>query len=64
MSFDRGTGDVRFSHPRLPDFLDHVTIRGLRAGTSKLDVMLRRYGSDVSINVLGRTGEGGVVVTL
>jgi glycogen debranching enzyme len=64
MSFDRGTGDVSFRHPRLPDFLDHVTIRGLRAGASRLDVMLRRFGNDVSINVLGRTGEGGVVVTL
>jgi hypothetical protein len=63
MSFDRGTGEVRFSHPRLPDFLDHVVIRGLRAGASKLDIMLRRYGNDVSINVLARTGEGGVVVT-
>jgi len=64
MSFDRGTGEVRFSHPRLPEFLDHVTIRGLRAGASQLDVMLRRYGSDVSINVLQRSGDGGVVVTL
>src|SRR5262249_8642067 len=44
MGFDRGTGEVRFSHPRLPDFLDHVVIRGLRAGGSKLDIMLRRYG--------------------
>ena len=66
----KGVDNVRvvsFKGLLADEFATHkvdVVIRGLRAGASKLDIMLRRYGNDVSINVLARTGEGGVVVTL
>ncbi len=49
---------------RLPEFLDHVTIPALAVGESRLDVLLRRYGSDVSVNVLRRDGDAQVTVTL
>jgi hypothetical protein len=39
-------------------------IRGLRVGDSCFDVMLRRHGGDVSVNVLRRLGKGRVVITL
>ena len=55
---------VRFRQPRLPDFLDQVVIRKLRVGDSQFDLMLRRYGADVSVNVLDRRGDGRVVITL
>ena len=64
LSFDPATERVRFRQPRLPEFLDHVVIRNLRVGASRFDVMLRRYGTDVSVNVLDRAGDGRVVVTL
>jgi hypothetical protein len=48
----------------LPDFLDQVVIRQLRVGDSQFDVMLRRYGADVSVNVLDRRGDGRVAITL
>jgi hypothetical protein len=55
---------VRFRQPRLPEFLDQVVIRKLRVGDSQFDIMLRRYGSEVSVNVLDRRGDGRIAITL
>ena len=63
LGFDHRTEEVRFSHPRLPDFLDKMVIRSLTVGGSRMDLMLRRYGSDVTVNVLDKVGDGRVVVT-
>jgi glycogen debranching enzyme len=64
LEFDHTTEQIRFRRPRLPDFLDHVEIRQLRVGNSCFDIMLRRYGADVSVNVLKRQGDGRVAITL
>jgi glycogen debranching enzyme len=64
LSFDVPGELVRFRQPCLPDFLDQVVIRKLRVGDSQFDVMLRRYGADVSVNVLDRRGDGRVAITL
>ena len=64
LSFDPAGERVRFRHPRLPEFLDQVVIRQLRVGDSQFDLMLRRYGGDVSINVLERRGDGRIAITL
>jgi glycogen debranching enzyme len=64
LSFDPAGERVRFRQPRLPEFLDQVVIRQLRVGDSQFDLMLRRYGSDVSVNVLDRRGDGRIVITL
>jgi glycogen debranching enzyme len=64
LSFDPAGERVRFRHPRLPEFLDQVVIRQLRVGDSQFDLMLRRYGGDVSINVLDRRGDGRIAITL
>jgi glycogen debranching enzyme len=58
------TEQIRFRQPRLPDFLDQVEIRRLRVGASTFHIMLRRYGGDVSVNVLDRQGDGRVAITL
>ena len=58
LSFDPAGERVRFRQPRLPEFLDQVVIRQLRVGDSQFDLMLRRYGGDVSVNVLDRRGDG------
>ncbi|HKT18471.1 MAG TPA: amylo-alpha-1,6-glucosidase [Stellaceae bacterium] len=55
-------GDVCFREPRLPMFLDEVTIRALALRGSRLNILLRRYGTDVSVNVVERTGEARVTV--
>ncbi len=57
-------GEARFTRPRLPHFLDEVTIRSLKVGSSSVDLLLRRYGSDVSVNILNQTGNAKVNVTL
>ena len=64
LGFDPAGERVRFRQPRLPDFLDQVVIRQLRIGDSSFDIMLRRYGADVSVNVLDRRGDGRVAITL
>ena len=64
LSFDPAGERVRFRQPRLPDFLDQVVIRKLKVGDSQFDVMLRRYGNDVSVNVLDRRGDGRIAITL
>ncbi|MCB1497713.1 MAG: amylo-alpha-1,6-glucosidase [Bauldia sp.] len=55
---------VHFRQPRLPPFIDEVNIRSLAVGGSRLDILLRRYGTDVSVNVLNRDGDARVDVTL
>jgi hypothetical protein len=48
-------------HPRLPEFIDEIWLRRLRLdATASIDLLLRRHGTDVAVNVLRR--EGDVVV--
>ena len=53
--------EIRFTDPRMPDFLDDVTIRGLRVGRSRADVRLCRDGDDVTVTVLNREGSVRIV---
>jgi len=56
--------NVNFRQPTLPDFLDEVTIHSLAVGSNRLDIMLRRHGVDVSVDVLRRIGTAEVAVAL
>jgi glycogen debranching enzyme len=64
LEVDGAAASLRFRQPRLPTFLNEVIVRALAAGDSRLDVLLRRYGADTSVNVLRRTGSADVAVTL
>ncbi len=64
LGFDYTTRTIRFDRPRLPESLDEVRIRNLRLGNGVVDVQLRRAGSDVAVNVLRRSGDVEVTVTL
>ena len=57
-----GDNQVFFRDPVLPDFLDHLTIRNLGLGDTRLDLRLNRYGRDVTVNVLSRRGNARVMV--
>ncbi len=59
---DHAANVIRLTRPMLPPFLDEVCIRGLRVGASRVDLFLRRHRSDVSVNVLARDGDVGVMV--
>ena len=61
LEFDRAAG-IRLDRPMLPDFLDELQLRGLRAGNGVADVRLRRYGDDVAVTVDRRRGEVPIVV--
>jgi glycogen debranching enzyme len=52
---------VRFTRPRLPDYLDEVRLQRLAVGPVKVDLVLRRYGDNVSVNVAARTGDVEIV---
>jgi glycogen debranching enzyme len=62
LELDHDLGEIRFREPVLPDFLDELVIRNLRLGASCADVRLHRYGADVTVNVLARSGEARILV--
>jgi glycogen debranching enzyme len=63
LTFDAANRVVRFRRPRLPRFLDEMVIRQLSLHDARADILLRRYGDDVSVNVLNRSGDLSVAVT-
>ena len=55
-------GRLCLDYPVLPEFIDEMRIRGVRVGTGSVDLLFRRVGTDVAVNVLERTGPVEVVV--
>ena len=62
VEFDFDAHQICFRRPRLPSFLDDVVIRSLSVGDGKVDLLLRRSKSDVSVNVVRRQGQAEVTV--
>ena len=56
LEFDPDRHEILLRQPRLPAFLEEVTLRNLHLGRSTVDLMLRRHGHDVSIQVLRNEG--------
>ena len=51
LEFDPFEGEIRLCNPRLPAFLDEVTVRDLQLGASRVDLRVRRHsGSTVSLD--------------
>lgn len=48
---------IRLRHPRLPDYLGWLRISGLGCGDASLDLVVRRHGRDVAVNVEQRRGD-------
>ena len=63
LTFDPQTRTVRLDRPVLPDFLDEVVLRNLAVNGCRLDLAVRRAGSEVATHVLGRTGDVRVEIT-
>lgn len=64
LEIDASARVVRLRHPRLPELLESVRIDGLHVGSAKLDLLFRRHGEDVAVNVLRREGDADVEVRL
>ena len=62
MSFEQAGEEIRFDRPALPEFLDELHLRGLQSKHGEADVMLRRYGAEVSVNITRRQGKVPIVV--
>ncbi len=62
MEFHTEKPQLRFRHPRLPDYVDHLEIRGLRVAGGELDLRLRRHPNDVGLTVLRKQGDVDVAV--
>jgi glycogen debranching enzyme len=63
LRFDHTVDEIRFDRPMLPDFLDELHMRGLRARNGSADVLFRRHGSEVAVAVTRRRGEVPIVVS-
>jgi glycogen debranching enzyme len=61
LEFNPDRNEILLRKPRLPPFLEEVTLRNLRLGQSVVDLMVRRHGDDVSLQVL--RNEGRVMVS-
>lgn len=57
LEFNPDRNEILLRKPRLPAFLDEVTLRNLRLGQSAVDLMLRRHGDEVSLQVLRNEGQ-------
>lgn len=63
LGFDPATRTVAFERPVLPAFLDEVVLKRLAVAEGSVDVVLRRAGGEVAVNVLERRGDVRVTVT-
>ena len=61
LAFDPARGQIVLNRPLLPQFLDRVVLSRLSLGESHVDLELRRIDSEVTVNVLRRTGDVRVV---
>lgn len=57
LEFNRDNNEILLRKPRLPSFLNEVTLYNLRLGQSVVDLMLRRHDNDVSLQVLRNEGQ-------
>jgi glycogen debranching enzyme len=63
LEFDPGKGEIRLRNPRLPSFLDEVTLRNLRLDGASVDLRVRRHRDAVSLDIL-RTHGGKIQVSV
>ncbi|WP_419728016.1 glycogen debranching N-terminal domain-containing protein [Lichenicola sp.] len=63
LRFDPSTATVHFERPRLPAFLDELTLYNLSVGGGRATVHLQRVGTEVALNVIEREGPIKVVLT-
>jgi glycogen debranching enzyme len=62
LEFDPDRHEILLRAPRLPAFLDEVTLRHLQLGESSVDLTVRRHGADVSLQILRNDGQIRVAV--
>ncbi|HYL91442.1 MAG TPA: amylo-alpha-1,6-glucosidase [Burkholderiales bacterium] len=61
---DCGAAKLRLRKPRLPHFVDWMTVKRLSIGRATVDLMLKRQDSSVAVSLLARNGAADVEVML
>lgn len=64
LEFDPARSEIRLRNPRLPAFLNEITLRRLHLGESTVDLRLRRHDGDMSVEVLRTQGHVQVSMVL
>ncbi|MGI4764085.1 MAG: amylo-alpha-1,6-glucosidase [Janthinobacterium lividum] len=64
LEFDPATRAIRFRNPKLPSFVDEITLRNLGFDGAKVDVTLRQVGDHAALRVLRNTGAVQVSVLM
>src|SRR5258706_15843044 len=54
---------IEFRNPALPEWLEELSVRGLRVGRGSVDLDIHRHPHDVEINVVDRTANVRVIIT-
>ena len=58
------TAKLALRKPRLPHFIDWMTVKRLTVGTASVDLMIRRHDSSVAVSLLAQNGAAEVEVML
>jgi glycogen debranching enzyme len=64
VEIDAASSTVILRRPRLPPFIDWLSVRGLGIGEGRLDLMCRRHDAGVAVSLLDRAGDADVQVVL
>jgi glycogen debranching enzyme len=64
IEIDCATERLVMRRPRLPHFLDWLSIKRLPLGEARVDLMVRRHDSSVAVNLVSREGSAEVEVLL
>lgn len=63
LSIQAPQGQIHFTYPLLPEFLQEIQIKNLKVGEAAVDLSLQRHPQDVGINVTRKEGEVELVIT-
>jgi glycogen debranching enzyme len=57
-------GEIVLNNPSLPPFLDWIGLRNLTVGDVKADILVRRLGRSVSVDLVGTDGDARLTVQM
>jgi glycogen debranching enzyme len=64
LEVDAAAAKLRLRQPRLPHFLEWMTVKRLQIGGASVDLLLRRHDAGVAVSLLAREGAAEVEVML
>lgn len=62
LTFSAEKPQLRFDHPRLPDYIEYVRLSNIKVANGSVDLALRRHTNDVGVNVIRKDGDVEIAV--